>query len=99
MTEVNSSNGETIIRELVIQNQFGLHARPAAAFVKTANQFSADIMVSKPGEDAVNGKSIMGLMTLAAGNGTKLVLETSGPDAEKAATAIEELVQGKFDEA
>ena len=55
--------------------------------------------MSKPGEDAVNGKSIMGLMTLAAGNGTKLLLETSGPDAEKAATAIEELVQGKFDEA
>ena len=99
MSEASSSNANTITRELVIENQFGLHARPAAAFVKTANQFSADIMVGKPGEDAVNGKSIMGLMTLAAGNGTKLVLETTGPDAEQAAAAIVELVEGKFDEA
>lgn len=98
MSEASPSNGETIVRELIIQNQFGLHARPAAAFVKMANQFSADIMVSKPGEDAVNGKSIMGLMTLAAGNGTKLKLETSGPDAHEAATAIEDLVQKNFDE-
>ena len=68
------SNDQSVVRELVIQNQTGLHARPAAAFVRTANTFSSEIIVTK-GEDSVNGKSIMGLMTLAAGQGTTLVVE------------------------
>ena len=58
------SNGQSVVRELVIQNQTGLHARPAAAFVRTANTFRSEIIVTK-GDDSVNGKSIMGLMTLA----------------------------------
>ena len=91
------SNGELVVRELVIQNQSGLHARPAAAFVKTANSFRAHITVTK-GEDSVNGKSIMGLMTLAAANGTKLMIETKGDDAVAAADALQSLIEKKFDE-
>lgn len=90
-------NGAVIVRELVIENQSGLHARPASAFVKTANQYRAQIKVTK-GEDSVNGKSIMGLMTLAAAKGTRLVVETSGDDAEEAADAIQTLVESKFNE-
>ncbi|MFP6903277.1 MAG: HPr family phosphocarrier protein [Verrucomicrobiia bacterium] len=94
------SNGhnEAVIRELIISNQSGMHARPAAAFVKMANKFKAEITVTKDG-DSVNGKSIMGLMTLAAAKGTRLVIETNGDDAESAADAIQSLIEGKFGEA
>lgn len=94
------SNGhnEAVIRELIISNQSGMHARPAAAFVKMANKFKAEITVTKDG-DSVNGKSIMGLMTLAAAKGTRLVIETNGDDAEDAADAIQSLIEGKFGEA
>jgi phosphocarrier protein len=94
------SNGhnEAVIRELIISNQSGMHARPAAAFVKIANKFKAEITVTKDG-DSVNGKSIMGLMTLAAAKGTRLVIETNGDDAESAADAIQSLIEGKFGEA
>lgn len=87
-----------VIRELVITNQTGLHARPAAAFVKTANKFASEITVTKDGE-SVNGKSIMGLMTLAAGRDTRLVIETAGDDAEAAADAIQTLFEDNFGEA
>jgi len=93
----SQSNGSVVVRELVIENQSGLHARPASAFVKTANQYDAQITVTK-GDDSVNGKSIMGLMTLAAAKGTRLVVETSGEDAEQAADAIQTLVESKFNE-
>ena len=92
------SNGQSVVRELVIQNQTGLHARPAAAFVRTASTFRSEIIVTK-GDDSVNGKSIMGLMTLAAAKGTTLVVEVQGDDAEKAADAIQTLVESKFNEA
>jgi phosphocarrier protein len=92
------SQREIVVRELIIQNQTGLHARPAAAFVKTANSFRAKITVTK-GEDSVNGKSIMGLMTLAAANGTKLVIEAKGDDAVAAADALQSLVEKNFNEA
>ena len=94
------SNGhnEAVIRELIISNQSGMHARPAAAFVKMANKFKAEITVTKDG-DSVNGTSIMGLMTLAAAKGTRLVIETNGDDAESAADAIQSLIEGKFGEA
>lgn len=95
--ETNGHN-EAIVRELIISNQSGLHARPAAAFVKMANTFQADIIVTKDG-DSVNGKSIMGLMTLAAAKGTRLIIETNGDDAESAADAIQSLIEGKFGEA
>ena len=96
-TETQSKRA-IVVRELVIQNQSGLHARPAAVFVKTANNFRAHITVTK-GEDSVNGKSIMGLMTLAAANGTKLVIETKGDDAVAAADALQLLVEKNFNQA
>ena len=89
------TNGKVVVYELVIENQSGLHARPAAAFVKTANKFRAEITVTKDG-DSVNGKSIMGLLTLAAARGTKLVIEAEGDDATDAVDAIQSLVEGNF---
>jgi phosphocarrier protein len=84
-------------REFLIQNKLGIHARPAALFVKTANRFSCDIFVEKDGEK-VNGKSIMGLMMLAAGPGSRLIVHADGPDAAKALAEIEGLIKRKFDE-
>jgi phosphocarrier protein HPr len=84
-------------KELLVQNKLGIHARPAAMFVKTANRFTCDIFVEKDGEK-VNGKSIMGLMMLAAGPGTKLIIHANGPDASKAIAEIESLLKRKFDE-
>ena len=86
-----------ITKEVTIVNRLGLHARPAAMFVKTSSKHKADIYVEKDGE-MVNGKSIMGLMMLAAGQGSKLVVTAQGPDAERALQDIETLVQRRFDE-
>ena len=91
------TNGKVVVYELVIENPSGLHARPAAAFVKMANNFRAQITVTKDG-DSVNGKSIMGLLTLAAARGTKLVIEAEGEDAIEAVDAIQSLVEGNFNE-
>ena len=88
---------EAGILELVIANKSGIHARPAAMFVKTANRFACDIFVEKDGEK-INGKSIMGLMMLAAGPGSKLTIHASGADAQLAIAEIEALVKRKFDE-
>ena len=78
-------------------NELGLHARPAAMFVKLANRFNSDIFVSK-GEEQVNGKSIMGVMMLAAGKGTKLKITAVGDDAETAIAEFEKLIKSKFGE-
>ena len=86
-----------IIRELTIVNRLGLHARPAAMFVKIANRHKAELWVEKDGEQ-VNGKSIMGLMMLAAGQGSKLLITADGSDAEKAISEIQDLISRKFDE-
>ena len=86
-----------IKKELVVANKLGIHARPAAMFVKTANQFDCEVFVEKDGE-TVNGKSIMGLMMLAAGPGTTITVAASGDDAEAALAAITELVESKFNE-
>lgn len=80
-----------------IVNPLGLHARPAAEFVKLAARFAADITVSKDGE-TVNGKSIMGVMTLAAECGSTIVIRATGEDAEEAVSALAALVQGGFDD-
>src|SRR5829696_4978057 len=89
---------ETKIRkELVVLNKLGIHARPAALFVKTANRFDCDIFVEKDGE-TVNGKSIMGLMMLAAGPGSKLMIFAEGEDAARAVVELEALLKRKFDE-
>lgn len=84
-------------RELTVQNKLGIHARPAAMFVKTANKYECDIFVEKDGE-RVNGKSIMGLMMLAAGPGSKIVIYVEGSDGDSALKDLEELIARKFDE-
>lgn len=88
---------QSITKELVVVNKLGIHARPAAMFVKTANRFECDIFVEKDGEK-VNGKSIMGLMMLAAGPGSRLKVQADGDDAARALGELEELLQRKFDE-
>ena len=87
----------SLIRELPIINQRGLHARASAKFVKCAEVFDAAITVSKDGQ-SVPGTSIMGLMMLGAGVGTSVTVEISGPQAEAAMAALEKLVGDKFDE-
>jgi len=84
-------------KELVVQNRLGLHARPSAMFVKVCSRFKCDVWVEKDGE-RVNGKSIMGLMMLAAGHGSKLLVSCEGSDADRALEEIEALVMRKFDE-
>ncbi|MDR0532697.1 MAG: HPr family phosphocarrier protein [Verrucomicrobiales bacterium] len=84
-------------KELVVLNKLGLHARPAAMFVRIANRFPCEITVEKDGEE-VNGKSIMGLMMLAAGCGSHLKVTAAGDDAEQAVKEIEDLIKRKFDE-
>lgn len=86
-----------ITRELTIQNRLGLHARPSAMLVKACSRFKSEIWIEKDGEQ-VNGKSIMGLMMLAAGLGSKLRVTCEGPDAERALGEIESIIQSKFDE-
>ena len=86
-----------ITKELIVINKLGIHARPAAMFVKTANRFDCDVFVEKDGE-RVNGKSIMGLMMLAAGQGSKLRIRCDGPDADKAMEELEELIKAGFNE-
>ncbi len=82
-------------RRVTVINELGLHARPAAEFVKLASRFESEIRLAKDG-DAVNGKSIMGVMTLAAECGAELTLRAHGSDAEAAVTALEALVANEF---
>jgi phosphocarrier protein HPr len=91
------ADSEAVTRDLTVSNKLGIHARPAAMFVKTANRFSCDIFVEKDGEK-VNGKSIMGLMMLAAGPGSKLTVYAEGEDATRAVNELETLLQQKFGE-
>ena len=84
-------------RHVQIVNRNGLHARPAAEIVKTASKFKSDITISR--EDLeVNGKSIMGVMMLAAEFGSTIQLRASGPDASEALDALERLIAAKFGE-
>jgi len=84
-------------KEFTINNKLGIHARPAAQLVKTANQFDADITIEKDGEEA-DGKSIMGLMMLAAGHGSILTVSTEGPQDQEALEAIGKLIESDFEE-
>jgi phosphocarrier protein HPr len=93
----SKSKGSKLSQEMVITNQLGLHARPAAMFVRLANTFKSEILVEKDGEE-INGKSIMGLMLLAAGCGAKLRITAHGPDAAETLRALAELIARKFDE-
>ncbi|MBU6181947.1 MAG: HPr family phosphocarrier protein [Verrucomicrobia bacterium] len=83
--------------DVTVENRNGLHARPAAMFVKISSRYRAEVWVEKDGE-RVNGKSIMGLMMLAAGKGSKLSIHAEGPDADKAVAEIKSLVETRFGE-
>jgi phosphocarrier protein HPr len=87
-----------LVRELVVQNKMGIHARPAAMIVRITNKFKADVMVEKD-EEQVNGKSIMGLMMLAAGKGSKVKFLATGADAAAMLDELDALFARKFDEA
>jgi phosphocarrier protein HPr len=81
-----------VLKKVLILNQLGLHARPAALFVQTAAGFQADIKVLCK-EKEVNAKSIMGIMSLGAGQGDEITIKAEGVEAEKAVTALVELVK------
>lgn len=84
-------------KELLIENKLGLHARAAAQIVKTASAYSSKITLSKDGLD-VDGKSIMGIMMLAAAKGTAVLVQTDGVDEQKALDGLETLFRNKFGE-
>lgn len=86
-----------IVKDFVVTNRLGIHARPAALFAKTASSFASDIRVLKDGLE-VNGKSIMGIMMLAAAQGNTITVRARGPDEEQAIRALEELVESRFGE-
>ena len=87
----------SITKNLTIKSSVGLHARPASMFVILAHKFDSEIFVIKDGEE-VNGKSIMGLMMLAAGPGTSLTICAEGDDAKQALNELEQLVNRNFEE-
>ena len=84
-------------KKVIIKNKLGLHARPAALLVQTANRFKCEVEILK-GRQKVNGKSIMGIMTLAAGSGTALTLRTQGEDAAAAMDELLRLIESNFGE-
>jgi phosphocarrier protein HPr len=86
-----------VTKKLEIKNKLGLHARAAALLVQTVNKFEAQVIFSKDGQ-TTDGRSIMGVLTLAAPQGSKIQVEASGEDAERAVRAIEKLIDKKFNE-
>lgn len=83
--------------DVIIKNKLGLHARAAALFVKTANRYASEVRLQKE-KLKVNGKSILGVLTLAAGRESKIRILCEGPDADDALEALKNLVDGKFHE-
>ena len=86
-----------IKKQLIVKNKQGLHARPAALFVQVANKFDSRITVKRDDEE-VNGKSIMGIMTLAAEMGSSITVRATGKDAVAAMEALAKLVESNFGE-
>lgn len=86
-----------VIKKLEIKNKLGVHARAAALLVQTVNRFSAQVNISKDGQ-TTDGRSIMGVLTLAATQGSKIQVEANGEDAERAVKAIEKLIENRFNE-
>jgi len=86
-----------IVKKLEIKNKLGLHARAAALLVQTVNKFSAEVNVSKDGQMA-DGRSIMGVLTLAATQGSRIQIEANGEDADKVVKALEKLLDNRFNE-
>jgi phosphocarrier protein len=88
---------ERVVKKIEIKNKLGVHARAAALLVQTVNKFSAQVTFSKDGQVA-DGRSIMGVLTLAATQGSKIQVEACGEDAEQAVRAIEKLIDKRFNE-
>ena len=88
---------DAISKELLIINKRGLHARASAKFVQTVERFTSEVWVTR-GSETVGGRSIMGLMMLAAGPGTTIKVSAAGPEAREAIAAITKLVESKFNE-
>jgi len=86
-----------IVKKVEIKNKLGLHARAAALLVQTVNKFSSHVIFSKDGQ-STDGRSIMGVLTLAATQGSKLQVEANGDDAERVVRAIERLIDDRFNE-
>ena len=97
MPDAPPSADNAVVRSLVICNKKGLHARASAKFVQTVEKFDADVRVTR-GHETVGGTSIMGLMMLAAGPGTSITVEATGPQASEVVEAIAKLVSGRFTE-
>ena len=90
---------KTCTADVVLRNKHGLHARPAHLFVQTANSYASRLVVRREGSDEeVDGKSIMGMMMLAADRGTTLSLAAEGPDADQQVRALVELIEAGFGE-
>jgi len=88
---------DTIEKDCTVRNKMGLHARPAALIVQTANKFPCDVTLVKDGQN-VNGKSIMGVLMLAAAQGTTVTVKTEGEQAKQCSDAIAELFDKGFNE-
>lgn len=86
-----------ITKKITVLNKLGIHARPAAQFVRVASRFKADVTVEKD-DESVDGKSIMGLMMLAVGCGAEITVHADGADEQETIDALEKLVEGKFGE-
>ncbi|MBI2512546.1 MAG: HPr family phosphocarrier protein [Opitutae bacterium] len=98
MEKSDTNTAATHVRELLVENKMGIHARPAAMIVRVTNKFKSDVFVEKDDEQ-VNGKSIMGLMMLAAAKGSKIKFVATGEDAETMLNELAALFTRKFDEA
>ena len=93
----NNKSNSSVKKSFTIQNRLGLHARAAAQFVQITNRFKSDITVSK-GKQEINGKSIMGVMMLAAAKGSRITVTAKGDDADSVLYAVEKLINDKFGE-
>jgi phosphocarrier protein len=98
MEKSDTTTAATHVKELLVQNKMGIHARPAAMIVRVTNKFKSEILVEKE-EEQVNGKSIMGLMMLAAAKGSLVKFIATGDDAPQMLQELEQLFSRKFDEA
>ena len=86
-----------VVKKIEIRNKLGVHARAAALLVQTVNKFSSQVNISKDGQ-TTDGRSIMGVLTLAATQGSKIQVEVNGEDAERVIKAIEKLIENRFNE-
>ncbi|MGB3862060.1 MAG: HPr family phosphocarrier protein [Candidatus Aminicenantaceae bacterium] len=84
-------------KKVVVKNKLGLHARAAVKFMNLANRFASSVWIEKDGNE-IDGKSILGILTLAAVQGSEITLKISGPDEDQALNALEALIENKFNE-